>query len=192
LSPKLLTSSREPDVPPIVFGEWKVRNAKRTIVLYAHYDGQPVNPADWATDPFTPTLRTAPLEKGGTVIAAGAPSAPGASGVAAVSAGTAAAATDPETRLYARGSGDDKLGVMVILAAVDALRAFGAAPIARKGMVQAIRKQESPMVQIALIDQLTELKDREAVPVLQGLAKDSTVNEDVRRRAQSALGKLLQ
>jgi hypothetical protein len=82
--------------------------------------------------------------------------------------------------------------VDVRLAAVDALRAFGAAPIARKGMVQAIRKQESPMVQIALIDQLTELKDREAVPVLQGLAKDSAVNEDVRRRAQSALGKLLQ
>jgi len=128
LSPKLLTSSREPDVPPIVFGEWKVRNAKRTIVLYAHYDGQPVNPADWATDPFTPTLRTAPLEKGGTVIAASAPSAPGASGVAAVSAGTAAAATDPETRLYARGSGDDKLGVMVILAAVDALRATHRTP----------------------------------------------------------------
>jgi acetylornithine deacetylase/succinyl-diaminopimelate desuccinylase-like protein len=111
LAPKMLTSSREPDVPPIVYGEWKVRNGKRTIVLYAHYDGQPVNPVDWATAPFTPTLRSAPLEKGGTVIAA-----------------DGATATDPETRLYARGSGDDKLGVMVILSAIDALRATHRAP----------------------------------------------------------------
>ena len=117
LSPQLLTSSRDPDAPPLVFGEWKVRNAKRTIVLYAHYDGQPVNPAEWATPPFTPTLRSAALEKGGTVIATGVPSA-----------GVPSAATDPETRLYARGAGDDKLGVMVILSAIDALRATHRAP----------------------------------------------------------------
>jgi acetylornithine deacetylase/succinyl-diaminopimelate desuccinylase-like protein len=121
LSPQLLTSRRDPDAPPIVFGEWKVRNAKRTIVLYAHYDGQPVNPADWATPPFTPTLRTAPLEKGGTVIATGAPSATD-------TRNAADAATDAETRLYARGSGDDKLGVMVILSAIDALRATHRTP----------------------------------------------------------------
>jgi acetylornithine deacetylase/succinyl-diaminopimelate desuccinylase-like protein len=33
--------------PPAVYGEWKVPNAKSTIIFYAHYDGQPVNPAQW-------------------------------------------------------------------------------------------------------------------------------------------------
>src|SRR5262249_53672352 len=68
LAPQLLTSSRNPEAPPAVLGEWRVPKAKRTIVLYAHYDGQPVNPAEWATDPFTPTLRPAPLEKDGPII----------------------------------------------------------------------------------------------------------------------------
>jgi acetylornithine deacetylase/succinyl-diaminopimelate desuccinylase-like protein len=113
LSPQLLTSSREPDAPPAVFGEWPVRNAKRTIILYAHYDGQPVNPSEWVTPPFTPTLRTAPFEKGGSVIPEGSLSA---------------AAADPETRLYARGAGDDKAGIMVILGAIDALKAAHRTP----------------------------------------------------------------
>lgn len=107
LQPRLLTSSSDPTLPPIVFGQWTVPKAKRTIILYAHYDGQPVNPAEWVTAPFTPTLRTAPIEKGGTVIPAA----------------DTEAAIDPETRLYARGAGDDKAGVMVILGAIDALRA---------------------------------------------------------------------
>jgi acetylornithine deacetylase/succinyl-diaminopimelate desuccinylase-like protein len=47
-----------PNVPPIVFGEIKTPAAKRTIVLYAHYDGQPVTPADWdGGDPFKPVFR---------------------------------------------------------------------------------------------------------------------------------------
>lgn len=111
LSPQLLTSSRHPDAPPVVFAEWPIKKAKRTIVLYAHYDGQPVNPTEWVTAPFTPTLRSAPLEKHGSIIAA-----------------DAQAATDPETRLYARGAGDDKDGVMVILGAIDALRAAHKTP----------------------------------------------------------------
>ena len=106
LQPRLLASSTDPTLPPLVFGQWSVPKAKRTIVLYAHYDGQPVNPAEWLTAPFTPTLRSAPIEKGGSVIS-------DAEGEAAV---------DPETRLYARGAGDDKAGVMVILGAIDALR----------------------------------------------------------------------
>ena len=47
-----------PNVPPVVFGEIKTPGAKRTIVLYAHYDGQPVTPADWeGGTPFKPVFR---------------------------------------------------------------------------------------------------------------------------------------
>lgn len=80
--------------------------------------------------------------------------------------------------------------VNVRLAAVDALRAFAASPIARKGLVQAIPKQDSPMVQIALIDQLAELRDPSAVPALTALAADAAANKDVRQRAHWALEKL--
>jgi acetylornithine deacetylase/succinyl-diaminopimelate desuccinylase-like protein len=56
LSPRLLESA-DAKAPPLVFGEWKVAGAKRTLVLYAHYDGQPVTPEDWAvTKPFVPKL----------------------------------------------------------------------------------------------------------------------------------------
>ena len=44
-------------VPPVVYGELKVPDATRTIVFYAHYDGQPVVSSEWATPPFTPMVK---------------------------------------------------------------------------------------------------------------------------------------
>jgi HEAT repeat protein len=80
--------------------------------------------------------------------------------------------------------------VNVRLAAIDALHTFSDSPIARKGLVQAIVKQESPMVQVALIDTLAELHDPQALPALQALSKDPMANAQVRQRAQWALGKM--
>ena len=41
--------------PPIVVAEWgKGRSA---INFYAHYDGQPVDPAQWATPPWSPVIQ---------------------------------------------------------------------------------------------------------------------------------------
>ena len=56
---KLLTAPGLPEsVPPVVFGEIKTPGAKRTIVFYAHYDGQPVTPSEWDTGkPFTPVVK---------------------------------------------------------------------------------------------------------------------------------------
>ncbi|MGZ3844986.1 MAG: hypothetical protein ACXVBH_02960, partial [Flavisolibacter sp.] len=31
-------------VPPVVYGEVNVPGATKTVIFYAHYDGQPVNP----------------------------------------------------------------------------------------------------------------------------------------------------
>src|SRR5687768_9337797 len=57
LNPRLLeTKSKES--PPAVYGEWKIPGATRTIVVYAHYDGQPVDPKAWtASPPWQPTWR---------------------------------------------------------------------------------------------------------------------------------------
>ena len=43
--------------PPILVGDLVAKNAKRTIAFYAHYDGQPVNPKEWSTAPFDPTIK---------------------------------------------------------------------------------------------------------------------------------------
>jgi acetylornithine deacetylase/succinyl-diaminopimelate desuccinylase-like protein len=56
---KLLTAPNLPaTTPPVVWGEIKTPGAKRTIVFYAHYDGQPVTPSEWDTGkPFTPVIK---------------------------------------------------------------------------------------------------------------------------------------
>ena len=94
---------------PVVFGEIKTPGATRTIVLYAHYDGQPLDPKEWATPPFTPTLRDKQIERDGQVIALPAGGKP----------------FDPEWRLYGRGSADDKAPIIAMLAAVDAIHSAG-------------------------------------------------------------------
>ncbi|GAP06483.1 acetylornithine deacetylase [Anaerolinea thermolimosa] len=43
---------------PIVFGEWLHAKNQPTILIYGHYDVQPVDPVDlWETPPFQPSLR---------------------------------------------------------------------------------------------------------------------------------------
>jgi len=106
IAPRLVSV---PGGNPVVFGELATPGATRTIVFYAHYDGQPLDPKEWATPPFTPTLRDRQIEKDGRVIplpAAGVP-------------------FHPEWRLYARGAADDKAPIEAILAALDALHAAG-------------------------------------------------------------------
>ena len=46
-----------PGAPPVVFGEIESPGAARTLVFYAHYDGQPLDPNEWATPPWQPVLR---------------------------------------------------------------------------------------------------------------------------------------
>ncbi len=89
-----------PDVNPVVFGEIRVPGATRTIVFYAHYDGQPLDPKEWASPPFAPVLRDKSLEKDGRII-------------------PLPAKFDPESRIYARSTGDDKAPAIAILAALD-------------------------------------------------------------------------
>lgn len=109
LSPRLLEGPA-PNTPPAVYGEWKVPGARRTILLYAHYDGQPTDPKQWTgTQPWEPVFRTAAIEAGGQIM-------PGP---------TAGTPINPEWRIYARSASDDKAGVMAILTAFSALRDKG-------------------------------------------------------------------
>ncbi len=109
-----LLEGEDPLVPPAVFGEWRVRGATRTLVFYAHYDGQPVSPEEWsASQPFKPVLWSGRFDHGASKKLP-LPKPGGDVG--------------PNWRLYARSASDDKAGVMAILAAVQALRQTGRAP----------------------------------------------------------------
>lgn len=97
-----------PGAPVSVYGELRTPGATRTVVLYAHFDGQPVTPEEWQSPPFTPVLR----DQNGRE----------------VPFPTAGQRAHPEWRIYARSASDDKGSVIAILSALDALRAAGIRP----------------------------------------------------------------
>ncbi|MEO8594972.1 MAG: zf-HC2 domain-containing protein [Candidatus Solibacter sp.] len=80
--------------------------------------------------------------------------------------------------------------VNVRLSAVDALQKFGGDPETSRAMVRSIPEQDSPLVQIALVDMLVQLNARVAAPDLARLANDSELNEMVRQRMLWAVNKL--
>ena len=94
------------DTPPAVYGELRAPGATRTIVFYAHYDGQPVDATQWAIDPWHPVLRAGPLLSSRVIPLDSAP-----------------LPMDPEWRVYARSASDDKSPIVAALVAIDALRA---------------------------------------------------------------------
>jgi acetylornithine deacetylase/succinyl-diaminopimelate desuccinylase-like protein len=96
----------EAGVPPVVFGEIDTPGATRTLVFYAHYDGQPLDPKEWATPPWQPILRDRPLDQDGHVVPI-----------------PASGKIDPEWRIYARSASDDKAPIIAISTALDALNA---------------------------------------------------------------------
>ena len=61
---------------PIVVGEIRTPGATRTIGFYAHYDGQPLDPKEWASPPFQPTLRNSRIEDGGMPVPLPPPGTP--------------------------------------------------------------------------------------------------------------------
>ncbi|MFO1187569.1 MAG: M20/M25/M40 family metallo-hydrolase [Alphaproteobacteria bacterium] len=98
--------------PPLVYAERRAPSATRTIAIYIHYDGQPAKEKAWSEPPFQPTLMTRARIDGGTPRALPKPGE----------------AIDPEWRLYARSSGDDKAPIIALSAALDALDAARIAP----------------------------------------------------------------
>jgi len=90
---------------PLVVAERRLPNVRRTITFYFHYDGQPVDPAEWMYEPpFKPVI-VAPHEPQGRTI----------------TLDTWRDTIDPEWRIYGRSSSDDKSPIVAFLAAIEAL-----------------------------------------------------------------------
>jgi len=104
---ELLELPDSPDAPPAVYGELSTPGARRTLIIYVHYDGQPVDPQNWNRNPWEPALFSASLEQGGEQIPFP----------------DEGDAVDPDWRIYARSASDDKAPVPTLLATLDALQA---------------------------------------------------------------------
>jgi len=97
---------------PVVFGKLSSAEAKHTVIFYAHYDGQPVDPAAWTDSaPFEPALRSAAIEAGGKRIPF------------PESGARTRVLYNDDWRIYARSASDDKSPIVALLAAIDALHA---------------------------------------------------------------------
>ena len=80
--------------------------------------------------------------------------------------------------------------VDVRLAALDALSRHAAQPQVKKTVVDALQEQQSPLVQVAVIDQLVDWRDADAAPRLEKLRQLPNLNPTVRQRADWAISKL--
>lgn len=80
--------------------------------------------------------------------------------------------------------------VNVRLSAVDALEKLAGNPEIQRALVDALPMQDSPLVEIALIDVLVEANDKAAVDALRRLAEDAQADESVRQRAAAGAKRL--
>lgn len=103
--------SAGPGTPPAIFGDLPEPGAKRTLVFYAHYDGQPVAQPQWRSSPWKPVVREGSSAADSRDVE-----------------WRSAAKLDPEWRIYARSASDDKLPIQAMLSALDALKAAGKRP----------------------------------------------------------------
>jgi anti-sigma factor RsiW len=80
--------------------------------------------------------------------------------------------------------------VNVRLATIDALERFASQDVVRRGTIEAVDRQMSPLVQIALIDFMVKVNERESIATLRRLSQNPEINAAVRERAAWGLQQL--
>ena len=100
---------------PMLFAEWpkKIPGAK-TVLYYMHLDGQPVVDKEWSQpSPWRPVVKKKDSSNKWQIIP---------------TAALFATPLDPDLRVFARASSDDKGPIMMFLAAFDGLKQMGVDP----------------------------------------------------------------
>ncbi|MEQ1588523.1 MAG: M20/M25/M40 family metallo-hydrolase [Cyclobacteriaceae bacterium] len=98
---------------PLLLAEWKVKNAKKTVLIYLQFDGQPVNTSQWDQEsPWKPTLKEKDSNGKWNQIA-----------YEKLYEGL-----NPDWRIFARSTSDAKGPAMAFIASLDALNELKAEP----------------------------------------------------------------
>jgi acetylornithine deacetylase/succinyl-diaminopimelate desuccinylase-like protein len=138
---------------PLVYGELNAPGATRTVLFYAHYDGQPVDPKGWKqANPFTAVLRDGRLEDGARE----------------VTDFPTRTAFDANWRLYGRSASDDKSPIVALCAAVDAVKATGHAPTSNLHVVLDGEEEAGSPSLLAAISRYREKLGADVMLILDG------------------------
>jgi len=99
---------------------------------------------------------------------------------------------EPETKMIDAllDTLDTDPNVNVRLAAVDALYLFHDYPEVKKGLIHSLSKQSSPLVQVALINLMVTMRERQAAEALKTLIQDKELTPEVREHAEQGLEQL--
>lgn len=98
---------------PVFLAEKTVDPTAKTILFYLHLDGQPADPANWdQEDPFVPVLKS--QDESGKW--------------SAIPWNKIDGKINPEWRVFGRATADDKAPIMMMLTAIDLLKAEGLSP----------------------------------------------------------------
>jgi acetylornithine deacetylase/succinyl-diaminopimelate desuccinylase-like protein len=119
---------------PMLFAEYGRKNpASGTVLLYMHLDGKPVIPEQWAQEnPYVAVVKQRNAQGEWEALP-----------IERLLAGT----IDPDWRLFARSSADDKGPIMMLLAAFDALKAKGREPAVNvKVILDSEEEEGSPTI----------------------------------------------
>jgi hypothetical protein len=79
----------------------------------------------------------------------------------------------------------------VRLAAVEALYLFRNRPGIKESLIRSLAIQDSPIVQVALIDLLVEIREQRAAAALEALIKNDKLNPDVKKLAEQGIKQLI-
>jgi acetylornithine deacetylase/succinyl-diaminopimelate desuccinylase-like protein len=145
---------------PVVLAELAAADAGRpTVMLYLHYDGQPVTPAEWSQpDPFEPIVKRAIAGGRWQEVPRDA---------------LQARPLDPELRVFARSASDDKAPIVMLLTAIDLLGAQQRAPAFNlKVLLDGEEEMGSPSL-AATIASVPAAFDADALVILDGPAHPS-------------------
>lgn len=151
MTAKLLPNQGKPMVlatlPP-------VPGATKTVLFYAHMDGQAVTPAEWQQEsPWKPVLKERQADGGWKEIALDQ---------------LYGAQPNPEWRVFGRSSSDDKAPIIMLMAALDALKQQGLPPATNiKILLDSEEEKGSPTLGQVIQEHLADLQ-ADALLVLDG------------------------
>jgi acetylornithine deacetylase/succinyl-diaminopimelate desuccinylase-like protein len=133
--------------------------AAKTVLFYAHFDGQPVIPAEWAQrSPFEPVVKARDAQGRWAEVDRDR---------------LFAAPFDPELRVFARSASDDKAPIMMLLTAIDLLERQSKSPAINVKVILDGEEEISSPSLAGMVRSNPSLFAADALVVLDGPAHES-------------------